>query len=128
MRFLLFLQAPYLITMLAAIKKLFVKEPVSELSPKEFEQKINSKDKKVIIDVRSKHEFDEQKIPNALNIDIFNPNFESRVRNLDPHKKYLVYCQSGKRSARACRLMKSIGMTDVHSLKGGLNNYEGRTL
>jgi len=98
------------------------------IDSEEFDQKLKEAKKKVILDVRSKHEFDEMKIPNALNIDILNPNFETRVGNLDKGKSYFVYCQSGRRSTRACKKMSKLGFEQVYNLKGGIANYEGRVV
>jgi rhodanese-related sulfurtransferase len=82
----------------------------------------------MIIDVRQKHEFDRQKIRNAMNIDIMNPSFRDKVSNLDKEKTYFVYCQSGGRSARACGMMCDLGFTKVVNLSGGMSAYRGKTV
>lgn len=39
---------------------------------------------------------------------------------LDKTKKTILYCQSGRRSAKACQLLMAQGFADVYSLKEGL--------
>ncbi len=102
--------------------------PYENLNSKEFQEAIKTAKKPVIIDVRSKSEFNNEKIPNSLNIDIFSPNFNQRIANLDPQKEYFMYCQSGMRSKRACKRMIKAGFKKVYNLRGGISQYEGRTV
>ncbi len=94
----------------------------------EFRGAVKAAKKPVIIDVRSKSEFNREKIPNAMNVDIFSPNFNERVSNMAPNKQYFLYCQSGMRSKRACRRMLKLGFEEVTNLKGGIINYTGKTV
>src|SRR5436190_21140701 len=55
----------------------------------------------VLLDVRSKAEFEKGHIPGATNIDISSPRFADSVGTLDKSKTYLVTCAVGMRSARA---------------------------
>jgi rhodanese-related sulfurtransferase len=63
-----------------------------------------------------------------MNYDVMRPDFKQRVANLDPAKTYFVYCQSGRRSAKACRIMTELGFQKVVNLKGGIVAYEGKTV
>lgn len=115
------------VKMLDRIKSIFgISSPFKNLGDEEFRKAVKSAAKPVIIDVRSKSEFSKGKIHNAMNIDIFSPNFNDRVKNMDPNKQYFLYCQSGMRSKRACRRMLKFGFEEVTNLKGGISNYEGR--
>jgi rhodanese-related sulfurtransferase len=82
----------------------------------------------MILDVRHKHEFDAQKLPNSMNMDVLTPNFKDKVAQLDKNKSYYVYCRSGARSAKACGIMCDLGFTKVYNLKGGITAYTGRTV
>lgn len=113
------------------LKKLFGGgEPAGyvSLSDTEFQEKFKAAGKPLLLDVRSKAEFDRVKMPNALNIDIFSPNFQKRVSQLDKSKALFVYCQSGNRSARACKVLAKEGFTEVYNLKGGIGGYTSRTV
>ena len=115
--------------MLDFIKQLFSKEkPYTEADSEEFEKGLKETKKAMLLDVRHRHEFDVEKIPNAINLDVMMPTFKEKVANYDPKKTYFVYCQSGRRSAKACRKMAELGFENVINLKGGINQFEGKTI
>ena len=68
----------------------------------------------IIVDVRTKEEYDEGHLKDALNIpyDTINKNVE-----LDKSKTILVYCKSGKRASTAETTLKNLGYT-VYNLGG----------
>lgn len=99
-----------------------------ELEDKEFQQKLKGTKKKVILDVRHKHEFDKEKIHQAMNMDIMHPGFEEKIKHFDPQKTYFVYCQSGRRGRKACKKLADLGFTQVYNLKGGILSYTGKTV
>ncbi len=39
-------------------------------------------------------------------------------------KTYLVYCQSGTRSARAAQIMSELGFTKVYNMRGGIAKWK----
>jgi len=75
----------------------------------------------VVIDVRSQAEFGDGHYPNALNIPV--DELENRLSELggDTSQSIIVYCASGARSAKAARLLKNHGYTNVVNA-GGLFN------
>ncbi len=107
---------------------IFGKKKYDVLSSEEFETAIRTQKKIYLLDVRAKSEFDDRKIPNALNLDIRNPNFKNKIAQFDPAKAVYIYCQSGKRAGRACDMFVKLGFEKVYNLKGGLIQYEGRTI
>lgn len=78
----------------------------------------------VILDVRTPEEFSGGAIPNAIEIDVKNPNFDSKIEELDKSKQYLLYCRSGIRSGKASKKMYSAGFTDLTSMEGGYNAWK----
>ncbi len=78
---------------------------------------------KIIVDVRSKEEFDEKHVENALNI----PLIELSEGNLDLLKdlpkdtEISVYCRSGARSSMAKEILEKEGFTHITNL-GGIDN------
>lgn len=68
----------------------------------------------ILVDVRTKEEYDEGHLKDALNIpyDTIDENVE-----LDKSKTILVYCKSGKRASTAETTLKSLGYT-VYNLGG----------
>jgi len=72
-----------------------------------------------LIDVRSRGEFQSGHISGARNMDVGGPSFAQAVKGLNARHTYLVYCQSGNRSARAAGTMRSAGLTVLDG--GGMN-------
>ena len=107
---------------------LFGKKKYKNLVDEAFQEALKEESKPVIIDVRSKVEFQREKIHQALNIDIMSPNFKKRVEAFDKDKAYFLYCQSGRRSARASKIMTNLGFENVYNLKGGIISYSGKTV
>ena len=98
------------------------------LDDKDFQQQYKSADKKMLLDVRQKHEFDKEKIHQAMNMDILNPAFEEKIKHFDRSKTYFIYCQSGGRSKKACRKMSKLGFENLINLKRGIVSYTGKTV
>ena len=70
----------------------------------------------VILDVRTPQEFAEGHLEGAVNLDVNAANFSTRLRELDPAGRYLVYCRSGNRSKQAIDRMKAAGFTTLEDL------------
>lgn len=74
----------------------------------------------VWLDVRTENEHAQAAaIANSLNVPLYL--LRLRLRELDPDKTYLVYCDTGSRSAAAAYLLSEAGF-DVYVLAGG---YQG---
>lgn len=65
----------------------------------------------VIVDVRTPAEYATGHLDGAVNIDFQSPSFDNEVAGLDPDADYVVYCQSGNRSARAVSVMVAADLT-----------------
>ncbi len=79
----------------------------------------------VLLDVRTASEYANFHLENAHNMDYLGADFLDQLEQLDPQQKYLVYCRSGRRSVRACTLMKNAGIAQIVHLDGGLNSWDG---
>ncbi len=78
----------------------------------------------VLLDVRTREEFEAGNIPNSINIDYNSDDFDSLVGKLDPEKTYYVYCHSGGRSTKACSKMEDAGFKNLVNLKDGYSEYK----
>lgn len=75
------------------------------------------------LDVRTSKEFDEGHIPNAVNIDVLQPDFLHKVLSSLPRKRTIaVNCRSGKRSKKAAELLAKKGYKVVE-LDTGFNGW-----
>lgn len=80
-----------------------------------------------IIDVRTPEEYAAGHIPGAVNINVQSENFEQMLQQYNKKKPVYIYCQSGKRSAKASEQMKAMGFKQITDLKGGYKNWNGPT-
>lgn len=78
----------------------------------------------ILIDVRSKQEYQEGHINSAINIPDYE--IERRIEKEIPKKNQLiiVYCQYGTRSRGVYIKMKKIGYTNIYNLYGGLETLQ----
>ena len=100
---------------------------VIDLDSSTFEQQLKEDKDAVLIDVRTKGEHDEVKIPNSKLIDLMNPMFLDEIEKLDKEKSYYLYCRSGNRSYHAGRAMIDRGFTKVYNLEPGIIGWMGET-
>lgn len=92
----------------------------------DFQQAIEQDDSIVVIDVRTEGEFRHGHIPDAIHLNIFSPDFQQKIQELDKNKKYFIYCRSGARSAHACSMMGHMGFKELSNLYGGLFDWNGK--
>jgi len=87
-----------------------------------YEDIVNrDRDKTVLLDVRTKIEYDNGYIDNAVNIDV--NELRNRLNELDKNKEYLVYCKVGLRGYIAARILLQNGFK-AKNLTGGYETYK----
>lgn len=74
----------------------------------------------ILIDVRTKEEYQNDHIDGALNYDIVDM-FSGKFPSIDKNEEILLYCESGNRSMMAKDLMEKEGFKNVKN-GGGINN------
>ena len=77
----------------------------------------------ILLDVRTRREYDAGYIPSATNINIPLSELESRISELDKGKITIVYCQSGSRSRTASGTLAEHGFS-VYNLEGGIEAWK----
>ena len=78
----------------------------------------------VVLDVRTGTEYRNGHLKDAVLIDFMAKDFDEKVKALDKSKTYLVHCQVGGRSAKACAKLDKMGFTNVVNLEGGYKAWE----
>ena len=97
-----------------------------DLSQQDWKSKSENDSNAVILDVRTKEEWNEGIIPNAILNDIHKgQGFLYRLDELDKSKNYYVYCKAGGRSAQACAIMNQLGFETTYNLEDGFINWKG---
>ena len=110
------------ITLATADDKAPSTEPVN-VSPDEAEKVIREASP-IVIDIRTKDEFDEGHLQGAVNVDFLSPDFKRTLQTLDKNKTYLVYCQSGGRSGRSMKAFRDGGFTKIYHLNAGFGAWQ----
>ncbi len=76
--------------------------------------------KKIILDVREKHEYKKNHVKEAKNLPLssFMINHQSVLEDVDYEDEIIVYCQSGHRASLAISFLQKKG---YKNLKNGIN-------
>jgi rhodanese-related sulfurtransferase len=101
------------------------------ITPPEAYEALTSEAEAVYLDVRTPEEFEAGHPAGACNVPVLlldaatrqaapNPDFLTTVeKHFSPATVFLVGCQSGVRSQRACDLLTQAGYRDVRNVDGG---------
>jgi len=81
-----------------------------------------------LVDVRTPNEYNEGHLPNALNIDFLDKNFEINIQQLDKTKPVIVYCQRGSRSAKCASQLIANGFVKIYDLDNGFSKWKSSGL
>lgn len=73
-----------------------------------------------VVDLRTPQEFAGGHLDGAVLVDYSAPDFREAIAELPRDGSYVVYCQSGNRSAGARQVMAELGFTDVADIDGGV--------
>ena len=108
--------------MLERIRKIFNRHTNTKEINYKMLQKMMKEKQTILIDVRSKQEYEEGHLIGAIWISVYS--IEKQIVNEVPNKlaNIIVYCSSGVRSKQAQEILENLGYENVYNLKGGLNN------
>ncbi len=96
---------------------------IPEISVEELKEKLDKKEKFVLLDVREPHEYEIAKIPGSKLIPL--GELDKRVGELDKTAKLIVHCKMGGRSARAVQFLRGQGF-DATNVAGGIHDWSER--
>ena len=71
-----------------------------------------------MLDVRMREEHEQRAIKDAVNVPLYT--LRETVFDFDKSKKYIVYCNTGERSAAAAFILNKLGF-EVYALQGGIS-------
>lgn len=98
------------------------KQTIKLVPPTEFAEQM-ADDKGQIIDVRTPKEFNAGHIEGAVNLHVYDQDFEQRIDKLQKDKPVYVYCKAGGRSAEAVETLKAKGFRNIIELEGGMDSW-----
>lgn len=93
----------------------------TDLKSQDFVSKSSQKNA-MLMDVRTSGEYRSGHLKGAKHIDFFDARFRGHLEKLPKDKTCYVYCRSGNRSAKACKVMSEMGFEKVYNLSGGVLN------
>ncbi len=104
---------------------------ITELFPWDLEERLQSADKPLMIDVREPYEFEAMHIDGSINVPrgiletACEFDYEETVPALASarDREIVVICRSGRRSALAAYIMRTMGFKKPLSLKTGLRGW-----
>ncbi|MFY0687585.1 MAG: rhodanese-like domain-containing protein [Cyclobacteriaceae bacterium] len=102
---------------------LFGSKKYKSINAQEFKD-LQKEKNTIVLDVRSTAEIKEGAVKGNRQMNVMDPSFRNKASKLDKSKTYLVYCRSGMRSARACKMLAKEGIENIYNLKGGYMAYE----
>ncbi len=99
------------------------KKRVKETTIDAIKQRLDNKDKFILVDVREESEFAKDHLPTAIHLGkgIIERDIEDRVPDLNA--PLVLYCGGGFRSALAADNLQKMGYTNVLSMDGGIREW-----
>lgn len=101
--------------------------PREDVNAKQVASALQTQKDMVVLDVRTPDEYKNGHLANAVNINLYDPNFKSKLARLDKSKTYVVHCAAGLengRSRKATAAMNSLGFERIKHLNGGFNAWQ----
>ena len=99
------------------------KDDGDKITPAVVKERLDKGEKLIIVDVRTKEEYDSGHIPRSLLIPY--DEMEATAASLLPDKNasIIVYCRSGRRSEIAAKSLVKLGYTNVADL-GAISDWK----
>jgi rhodanese-related sulfurtransferase len=97
------------------------------VTPEEMQAILETEDMQ-LVDVRTPKEYKEGHIKNSQNIDYNSPTFDEDISKLDKTKPVILYCKSGKRSAKCSEKLIKAGFEKIYELEGGITEWKFKGL
>ncbi|MCP4270163.1 MAG: FAD-dependent oxidoreductase [Candidatus Brocadiaceae bacterium] len=98
----------------------------NSISPLETKEKIDRKDDFILLDVRTKPEYDMGHIGDCLHIPL--NEISTRMDQLDKTNEIVTYCGVGLRASHAHRILKNAGFVDTKFMEGSMAAWAYQTI
>jgi rhodanese-related sulfurtransferase len=103
------------------------KKNITEISPQEAATKSQGGEA-VIVDVREKDEWDEEHIPDAIQMSRGTIELDIEEKIPDLNQTIIIHCGAGGRSALAAESLQKMGYKNVRSMAGGFKAWKAAGL
>lgn len=108
--------------------RLLLATQIHQISKIEDFAQFTEQNSHLLLDVRSKSDFELGHLPDAVHLDILKSNIQDFMRDFSKETHILVYCNSGSRSKSAIRLLSMSGFLHLYSLNKELYQWLGENL
>ncbi|SCY52375.1 rhodanese-like domain-containing protein [Alkaliphilus peptidifermentans] len=92
------------------------------INPTDAQAMLSQNEEVILLDVRSKEEYQEKHIEGSLLIPLNVLAEQVEIKLPNKNQKIIVYCRSGNRSKTAANTLLSMGYKNVYDL-GGINSW-----
>ena len=93
-----------------------------KISAADAKARLDSGDELILLDVRTKEEYDAGHIADAILVPNETISDEAAAKLPDKNATYLLYCRTGIRAGQAAQKLADLGYTDVYSF-GGISTW-----
>lgn len=95
---------------------------IIKLSHAEAKKLMDSDRELIVVDVRTREEFEENYIDGARLIPLDTLRDKAELMLPDKNSRIMVYCRSGKRSRQAAEILDGLGYVSIYDM-GGLIDW-----
>lgn len=118
----------YRAKLVATDETINISQTATHLAPQEWQNRLESSEEKIILDVRNDYEwqvghFEGAELPPCETFRDFDTYAEDLKQTRDPKTPVMMYCTGGIRCELYSALLKERGFENVFQLKGGIINY-----
>lgn len=106
----------------AGAKNTKTQTEIKNISPKQAKELIGKEKDVFVLDVRTREEYNEVHIKDANLVPI--QDLDQNISKIPKDKKLIVYCTSGKRSTKACEILKDKGLKELYNVVGGISRWQ----
>lgn len=92
-----------------------------DLSFEEMQDFLNRVKNVILLDVRSKQEYEEGHLKGAILLPLYELNKRAGSILTNKNDIIIVYCQYGSRSKKAIKILRRLGYNNLYNLKGGIS-------
>jgi rhodanese-related sulfurtransferase len=78
----------------------------------------------LVLDLRSKEDFDNGHLPGAKHLDLMSQDFIDFFTDLYKDASILLYCSDGSRSKVAVRILREMGFHQLYNITNGIYQWE----
>ncbi|HTF99508.1 MAG TPA: rhodanese-like domain-containing protein [Nitrospirota bacterium] len=100
------------------------KAAIREVTIQDVKNMLDKKEPAILLDVRDKNEFDEGRIPGAINISRGMLEFKAALMLPDKSANIIVYCGLDLRGPLATKTLNEMGYKNAVNMIGGLKAWK----